>query len=414
MSKRRVVVTGLGCITPVGNNIDDFWNSLLSGKSGVSNIDVFDASEMSVKFSASIKDFNAEKYFDVKEQRKLDLFMQYGLAAAIDAVTDSTIDNPELDKERIGVCIGSGIGGLSSIENTHDTLKKSGPRRISPFFIPATIINMISGNLSIKYGFKGPNLSIVTACTTGTHNIGEGFRQIQYSHADIMLCGGAEMATTPLGIGGFAAARALSTRNEAPEQASRPWDTERDGFVLGDGAGVLVLEELEHAKARGAKIYAEVIGYGMSADAFHMTLPSETGEGAQRCMKNAIKDADINSGDIGYINAHGTSTPAGDVVEAKAIKSMFGDHSKNIIVNSTKSMIGHLLGAAGGVEAIATVLSLKNQKIHQTINVDNQDPECDLDFNTSGSKDVNIKYALSNSFGFGGTNATIVLGKCES
>ena len=343
MSKRRVVVTGLGCITPVGNNIDDFWNSLLSGKSGVSNIDVFDASEMSVKFSASIKDFNAEKYFDVKEQRKLDLFMQYGLAAAIDAVTDSTIDNPELDKERIGVCIGSGIGGLSSIENTHDTLKKSGPRRISPFFIPATIINMISGNLSIKYGFKGPNSSIVTACTTGTHNIGEGFRQIQYSHADIMLCGGAEMATTPLGIGGFAAARALSTRNEAPEQASRPWDTERDGFVLGDGAGVLVLEELEHAKTRGAKIYAEVVGYGMSADAFHMTLPSETGEGAQRCMKNAIKDAGINREDIGYINAHGTSTPAGDVVEAKAMKSMFGDHSKSIVVNSTKSMIGHLL-----------------------------------------------------------------------
>tara|TARA_B100000530_G_scaffold110230_1_gene68667 strand:+ start:897 stop:2138 length:1242 start_codon:yes stop_codon:yes gene_type:complete len=413
MSKRRVVVTGLGCITPVGNNIDDFWNSLLSGKSGVSNIDVFDASEMSVKFSASINDFNAEKYFDVKEQRKLDLFMQYGLAAAIDAVTDSTIDNPELDKERIGVCIGSGIGGLSSIENTHDTLKKSGPRRISPFFIPATIINMISGNLSIKYGFKGPNSSIVTACTTGTHNIGEGFRQIQYSHADIMLCGGAEMATTPLGIGGFAAARALSTRNDAPQQASRPWDTGRDGFVLGDGAGVLVLEELEHAKTRGAKIYAEVVGYGMSADAFHMTLPSETGEGAQRCMKNAIKDAGINREDIGYINAHGTSTPAGDVVEAKAIKSMFGDHSKSIIVNSTKSMIGHLLGAAGGVEAIATALSLKNQKIHQTINVDNQDPECDLDFNISGSKDVDIKYALSNSFGFGGTNGSLIFSKYD-
>ena len=413
MSKRRVVVTGLGCITPVGNNIDDFWNSLLSGKSGVSNIDVFDASEMSVKFSASINDFNAEKYFDVKEQRKLDLFMQYGLAAAIDAVSDSTIDNPELDKERIGVCIGSGIGGLSSIENTHDTLKKSGPRRISPFFIPATIINMISGNLSIKYGFKGPNSSIVTACTTGTHNIGEGFRQIQYSHADIMLCGGAEMATTPLGIGGFAAARALSTRNDAPQQASRPWDTERDGFVLGDGAGVLVLEELEHAKTRGAKIYAEVVGYGMSADAFHMTLPSETGEGAQRCMKNAVKDAGINREDIGYINAHGTSTPAGDVVEAKAIKSMFGDHSKSIVVNSTKSMIGHLLGAAGGVEAIATALSLKNQKIHQTINVDNQDPECDLDFNISGSKDVDIKYALSNSFGFGGTNGSLIFSKYD-
>ncbi len=413
MDKRRVVVTGLGCISPVGNTVDEFWSSLLSGKSGVSNIDVFDASQMSVKFSASIDNFDAEKYFDIKEQRKLDLFMQYGMAAGIDAVNDSNINDANLDNERIGVSIGSGIGGLSSIENTHDTILKSGPRRISPFFIPATIINMISGNLSIKYGFKGPNLSIVTACTTGTHNVGEGYRQIQYSHADIMICGGAEMATTPLGIGGFAAARALSTRNDAPQEASRPWDTGRDGFVLGDGAGVLVLEELEHAKKRGAKIYAEVVGYGMSADAFHMTLPSETGEGAQRCMKNSINDAGIKLEDIGYINAHGTSTPAGDIVEAKAIRSMFGDHSKNLIVNSTKSMIGHLLGAAGGVEAIATVLSLKNQKIHQTINVNNQDPECDLDFNTSGSKDVDIKYALSNSFGFGGTNGSLIFSKYD-
>ncbi len=413
MDKRRVVVTGLGCISPVGNTVDEFWSSLLSGKSGVSNIDVFDASQMSVKFSASIDNFDAEKYFDIKEQRKLDLFMQYGMAAGIDAVNDSNINDANLDNERIGVSIGSGIGGLPNIENTHNTILKSGPRRISPFFIPATIINMISGNLSIKYGFKGPNLSIVTACTTGTHNVGEGYRQIQYSHADIMICGGAEMATTPLGIGGFAAARALSTRNDAPQEASRPWDTGRDGFVLGDGAGVLVLEELEHAKKRGAKIYAEVVGYGMSADAFHMTLPSETGEGAQRCMKNSINDAGIKLEDIGYINAHGTSTPAGDIVEAKAIRSMFGDHSKNLIVNSTKSMIGHLLGAAGGVEAIATVLSLKNQKIHQTINVNNQDPECDLDFNTSGSKNVDIKYALSNSFGFGGTNGSLIFSKYD-
>ncbi|MDG2106085.1 MAG: beta-ketoacyl-ACP synthase II [Gammaproteobacteria bacterium] len=413
MQKRRVVVTGLGCITPVGNSVDELWSSLMSGKSGVSNISVFNAEKMPVKFSASIKDFDAEKYFDSKEQRKLDLFMQYGMAAGIDAVNDSNINNSDVDTERVGVAIGSGIGGLPSIENTHDIFLKSGPRRISPFFIPATIINMIAGNLSIKYGYKGPNLSIVTACTTGTHNVGEGFRQIQYSHADVMVCGGAEMATTPLGIGGFAAARALSTRNDEPQKASRPWDTGRDGFVLGDGAGVLVLEELEHAKRRGAKIYAEVIGYGMSADAYHMTLPSETGEGAQRCMKNALKDGGIAPEEIGYINAHGTSTPAGDVVEARAIKSMFNAHAKNLIVNSTKSMIGHLLGAAGGVEALVTVLSLKNQKLHQTINVENQDPECDLDFNTKSSKDVNIKYALSNSFGFGGTNGSLIFSKYD-
>ena len=413
MQKRRVVVTGLGCITPVGNSVDELWSSLMLGKSGVSNISVFDTEKMSVKFSASIKDFDAEKYFDAKEQRKLDLFMQYGMAAGIDAVNDSNINNSDVDTERVGVAIGSGIGGLPSIENTHDTLLKSGPRRISPFFIPATIINMIAGNLSIKYGYKGPNLSIVTACTTGTHNIGEGFRQIQYSHADVMVCGGAEMATTPLGIGGFAAARALSTRNDEPQKASRPWDTGRDGFVLGDGAGVLVLEELEHAKRRGAKIYAEVTGYGMSADAYHMTLPSETGEGAQRCMKNALKDGGIALEEIGYINAHGTSTPAGDVVEARAIKSTFNAHSKNLVVNSTKSMIGHLLGAAGGVEALVTVLSLKNQKLHQTINVENQEPECDLDFNIKSSKDVDIKHALSNSFGFGGTNGSLIFSKYD-
>jgi 3-oxoacyl-[acyl-carrier-protein] synthase II len=413
MQKRRVVVTGLGCITPVGNSVDELWSSLMSGKSGVSNISVFDTEKMPVKFSASIKDFDAEKYFDAKEQRKLDLFMQYGMAAGIDAVNDSNINNSDVDTERVGVAIGSGIGGLPSIENTHDILLKSGPRRISPFFIPATIINMIAGNLSIKYGYKGPNLSIVTACTTGTHNIGEGFRQIQYSHADVMVCGGAEMATTPLGIGGFAAARALSTRNDEPQKASRPWDTGRDGFVLGDGAGVLVLEELEHAKRRGAKIYAEVTGYGMSADAYHMTLPSETGEGAQRCMKNALKDGGIALEEIGYINAHGTSTPAGDVVEARAIKSTFNAHSKNLVVNSTKSMIGHLLGAAGGVEALVTVLSLKNQKLHQTINVENQEPECDLDFNIKSSKDVDIKHALSNSFGFGGTNGSLIFSKYD-
>jgi|TARA_Y100000992_G_scaffold82198_2_gene52412 3-oxoacyl-[acyl-carrier-protein] synthase II len=413
MQKRRVVVTGLGCITPVGNNVDDFWSALNAGKSGVEPITVFDAKDMTVQFSAPIKNFDAEKYFDIKEQRKLDTFMQYGMAAGIDAISDAALDESELNLEKIGVAIGSGIGGLPNIEKTYDTLLKSGPKRISPFFIPATIINMISGNLSIKYGYKGPNLSIVTACTTGTHNIGEGFRQIQFSHADVMICGGAEMATTPLGIGGFAAARALSTRNDNPQAASRPWDVDRDGFVLGDGAGVLVLEELEHAKKRGSKIYAEVSGYGMSADAYHMTLPSETGEGAQRSMSNAINDANLNVKDINYINAHGTSTPAGDVVEAKAVQSLLGSHSKNIVVNSTKSMIGHLLGAAGGVEAIATVLSLKDQRVHQTINVDNQDPECNLDFNIDSSRQMDIQHALTNSFGFGGTNGSLIFSKYD-
>ena len=412
MSTRRVVVTGLGCITPIGNNKEDFWSSLLSGKSGAKPIEDFDVSKMSVKFSASVKNFDTDKYFDSKELRKYDVFMQYGLAAGIDAIEDSQLTSSNVNSNKIGVSIGSGIGGLPNIENTRMTYEKSGPRRISPFFVPASIINMISGNLSIKYGFRGPNLSIVTACTTGTHNIGEGLRQIQYNHADVMVCGGAEMATSPLGVGGFAAARALSTRNDDPETASRPWDKDRDGFVLGDGAGVLVLEELEHAKKRNAKIYAEVIGYGMSADAYHMTLPSENGEGATRCMELAIKDANIKPKDIQYINAHGTSTPAGDVIEAKAIKSLFSDNN-NLVVNSTKSMIGHLLGAAGGVEAIVTVLSIFNQKIHPTINLVNQDPSCNLDFCKEGSRDYSIDAALSNSFGFGGTNGSLVFSKFE-
>ncbi len=410
MSTRRVVVTGLGCITPIGNNKEDFWSSLLSGKSGAKPIESFDVSKMSVKFSASVKNFDTDKYFDSKELRKYDVFMQYGLAAGIDAIEDSQLTSSSVNFHKIGVSIGSGIGGLPNIENTRMTYEKSGPRRISPFFVPASIINMISGNLSIKYGFKGPNLSIVTACTTGTHNIGEGLRQIQYNHADVMVCGGAEMATSPLGIGGFAAARALSTRNDDPETASRPWDKDRDGFVLGDGAGVLVLEELEHAKKRNAKIYAEVIGYGMSADAYHMTLPSENGEGATRCMELAIKDANIKPKNIQYINAHGTSTPAGDVIEAKAIKNLFSDNN-SLVVNSTKSMIGHLLGAAGGVEAIVTVLSIFNQKIHPTINLVNQDPSCKLDFCKEGSRDYSIDAALSNSFGFGGTNGSLVFSK---
>tara|TARA_B100000686_G_scaffold99315_1_gene106432 strand:- start:685 stop:1926 length:1242 start_codon:yes stop_codon:yes gene_type:complete len=408
MQKRRVVVTGMGCLTPIGNTVDSFWESLLAGKSGASTITTFDVTDMPVKFSASVKNFEVDKYLDTKEQRKMDLFLQYGMAAAIDAVKDSGIDSDKINLEKVGVSIGSGIGGLKYIEDTRSVYEKEGARKISPFFVPASIINMISGNLSIKYGFKGPNLSIVTACTTGTHNIGEGLRQIQFNHADIMVCGGAEMATSPLGVGGFAAARALSKRNDSPETASRPWDKDRDGFVLGDGAGVIILEELEHAKKRNAKIYAEVIGYGMSADAFHMTLPSETGEGASRCMTNALKDGEINPDQINYINAHGTSTPAGDLVEAKAIKNVFINNSNKIVVNSTKSMIGHLLGAAGGVEAIVTILSISNKKVHPTINIFEQDPECDLDFNVSGSRDLSIEYALSNSFGFGGTNGSLI------
>ena len=411
MTKKRVVVTGLGCLTPIGNTIDDFWDSLLEGKSGAKIIDFLNIENLPVKFSASVKNFQSENYFDKKDLKKMDLFMQYGMAAGMDAVSNSNLLNSDYDPNRVGVSIGSGIGGLYNIENTRDTFNKSGSRRISPFFVPASIINMISGNLSIKYGFKGPNLSIVTACTTGTHNIGEGFRQIQYSHADVMICGGAEMATSDLGVGGFAAARALSTRNDSPETASRPWDSDRDGFVLGDGAGVLVLEELEHAKKRGARIYAEINGYGMSADAYHMTLPSETGEGASRCMDLALTDAKLDPSKIDYINAHGTSTPAGDILELKAVKKSFGDHSSKLVINSTKSMIGHLLGAAGGVEAIVCVLSILNGKIHQTINIENLDDLCDLNVNHQSTIDRNIEYVLSNSFGFGGTNGSLIFSK---
>ena len=411
MTKKRVVVTGLGCLTPIGCNKEDFWKSLLEGKSGSQTIDFLDVDKLPVKFSASVKDFQSDKYFEKKDLKKMDLFMQYGMAAGIDAVADAKLLESQCNPDRIGVSIGSGIGGLYNIENTRDTFIKSGSRRISPFFVPASIINMISGNLSIKFGFKGPNLSIVTACTTGTHNIGEGFRQIQYSHADVMICGGAEMATSDLGVGGFAAARALSTRNDSPETASRPWDKDRDGFVLGDGSGVIVLEELEHARKRGAKIYAEINGYGMSADAYHMTLPSETGEGASRCMTLALEDANLDPSKIDYINAHGTSTPAGDILELKAVKKTFGAHSQNLVINSTKSMIGHLLGAAGGVEAIVCILSILNGKIHQTINIENLDDECDLNVNHKSSIDCDINFALSNSFGFGGTNGSLIFSK---
>ena len=411
MTKRRVVVTGIGCLTPLGSTKEKFWNGLLDGKSGAQTIDFLDIEKLPVKFSASVKDYDSEKYFDRKELKKMDLFMQYGMAAGIDAVEDSKILESQIDHNRIGVSIGSGIGGLPNIESTRDTFQKSGSRRISPFFVPATIINMISGNLSIKYGFKGPNLSIVTACTTGTHNIGEGFRQIQYSHADIMVCGGAEMATSDLGIGGFAAARALSTRNDSPETASRPWDTDRDGFVLGDGAGVLVLEELEHAKKRGATIYAEINGYGMSADAYHMTLPSETGEGASRCMTLALNDAELDPTKIEYINAHGTSTPAGDKAECSAVKTVMGSAANKVAVSSTKSMIGHLLGAAGAVEAIFSILAIRDQVAPPTINLDDPDEGCDLNFVAHTAQEIKIDSVLSNSFGFGGTNGSLIFGK---
>ena len=408
MTKKRVVVTGLGCLTPIGCNKDDFWKSLIEGKSGAKTIDFLDVDKLPVKFSASVKDFQSDKYFDKKDLKKMDLFMQYGMAAGIDAVADAKLLESQCNPDRIGVSIGSGIGGLYNIENTRDTFIKSGSRRISPFFVPASIINMISGNLSIKYGFKGPNLSIVTACTTGTHNIGEGFRQIQYSHADVMICGGAEMATSDLGVGGFAAARALSTRNDSPETASRPWDKDRDGFVLGDGAGVIVLEELEHAKKRGANIYAEINGYGMSADAYHMTLPSETGEGASRCMTLALEDANLDPSNIDYINAHGTSTPAGDILELKAVKKTFGSHSKNLIINSTKSMIGHLLGAAGSVESIFAIMSLNKNILPATLNLDNPIETKKINLIPKTPIEKNISYALSNSFGFGGTNTALL------
>ena len=414
MTKQRVVVTGLGCLTPIGCNKDDFWKSLLEGKSGAKTIDFLDVDKLPVKFSASVKDFQSDKYFDKKDLKKMDLFMQYGMAAGIDAVADAKLLESQCNPDRIGVSIGSGIGGLPNIENTRDTFIKSGSRRISPFFVPASIINMISGNLSIKYGFKGPNLSIVTACTTGTHNIGEGFRQIQYSHADVMICGGAEMATSDLGVGGFAAVRALSTRNDSPETASRPWDKDRDGFVLGDGAGVIVLEELEHAKKRGAKIYAEIKGYGMSADAYHMTLPSETGEGASRCMTLALEDANLDPSNIDYINAHGTSTPLGDMIELKAVKRLFASNLNSLSISSTKSMTGHLLGAAGAVEAIFSILAIQHQEVPPTINLNSPDEGTnEFDLVPNKSKKKNIKNILSNSFGFGGTNASLIFGSID-
>lgn len=408
MSRKRVVVTGLGMVSPLANNVGDTWAAILQGKSGAAPIESFDASSFSTRFSASVKNFDITPYMTEKDARKIDPFIQYGMVAGIQAVEDSGLKVTDENASRIGCVIGSGIGGLGSIENTAMLIKERGPRRVSPFFVPGAIINMIAGNLSIKYGFKGANLAVTTACTTGTHSIGLAAREIMYGTADAMIAGGAEMATTPVGIGGFAAARALSTRNDNPQAASRPWDKGRDGFVLGDGAGVVVLEEYEHALARGAKIYAELVGFGTSADAFHMTSPPEDGAGAAASMEAALRDGAINPDEVGYINAHGTSTHAGDLAECNAVKRVFGAHADGLAVSSTKSMVGHLLGAAGAVEAIFTVLSLRDQVAPPTINLDEPDEGCDLNFVPHTAQERTIKVALSNSFGFGGTNGTLV------
>ena len=410
-NRRRVVVTGLGCISPVGNTVAASWDALLAGKSGIATITKFDASAFSTHFAGEVKGFNIEEYIPGKEARHMDTFIHYGMAAGMQAMQDSGLAVTEANAERIGVLVGSGIGGLPMIEQTHAELTSRGPRRISPFFVPASIINMISGHLSIKYGLKGPNLAIVTACTTGLHCIGEAGRLIEYGDADVMIAGGAESTVSPLGLGGFAAARALSSRNEDPATASRPWDTERDGFVLGEGAGVMVLEEYEHAKARGAKIYAELLGFGMSADAHHMTAPLEDGDGARRCMLSAMRNAGVNADQINYVNAHGTSTPLGDVAETVAIKRALGDAASKVVVNSTKSMTGHLLGGAGGLESVFTVLAVHHQISPPTINIFNQDPACDLDYCANTAREMPINVALKNSFGFGGTNGSLVFRK---
>jgi len=408
LSKRRVVVTGLGTVSPVGNSVEAAWSAILAGQSGARPIEAFDVSAYSVRFSCSVRDFDVSAYLPPKDARKMGLFIHYGVAAGIQAIQDAGIEATDTNRERIGVSIGSGIGGLPEIEQSVDVLRAGGPRKLSPFFVPATIINMIAGHLSIRYGFQGPNLSNVTACTTGTHNIGDAARLIQYGDAEVMVAGGAEMATSPLGLGGFAASRALSTRNDDPEAASRPWDRGRDGFVLGDGAGVLVLEEYEHARARGAPIYAELAGYGMSADAHHMTQPAENGDGALRCMRNALTDAAMNGDEIDHVNAHGTSTQVGDVAEVEAVKALFGDHARSLAVSSTKSMTGHLLGAAGGIEAVFSVLAMRDQVAPPTINLAEPDDGCDLDFVPGEPRSMRVGGVLSNSFGFGGTNGTLV------
>ena len=408
MSRRRVVVTGMGMLSPLGTDVPSSWQGILAGQSGIGLIEHTDLSAFSTRIGGSVKGFNVEEYLSAKDARKIDLFIQYGLAASFQAVRDAGLEVTDANRERIGVAMGSGIGGLTNIENNCKALFDQGPRRISPFFVPGSIINMISGFLSIHLGLQGPNYAIATACTTGTHCIGMAARNIAYGEADVMIAGGAEMAACGLGIGGFAAARAMSTRNDDPTRASRPWDKGRDGFVLADGAGALVLEELEHAKARGAHIYAELIGFGMSGDAYHMTSPPEDGAGAMRCIRNALRDANVNADQVQYINAHGTSTPTGDLAEAQAVKTVFGDHAYKLAVSSTKSMTGHLLGAAGAVEAIFSVLAIRDQVAPPTINLEEPDEGCDLDFVANEARQMPIDIVVSNSFGFGGTNGSLV------
>lgn len=411
MSNKRVVVTGLGMLTPLGNTVDSTWDAIQNGKTGIGPIEHFNVSDFGTRFGGSLKNFDCANYMEPKDARRMDVFMQYGIAAGVQAFEDSGLDADKYDSERFGVAIGSGIGGIKTIEDTSLLIRDAGPRKVSPFFVPGSIINMISGNLSIRFGLKGPNIAVTTACTTGTHNIGLASNMILNNQADIMLVGGAEMAASPVGLGGFCAARALSTRNEDPESASRPWDAQRDGFVLGDGAGVMVLEDLAHAKKRGARIYAELTGFGMSGDAFHMTAPSEGGEGAALCMKNALVSAGLNPEQVDYINAHGTSTPAGDIAETDAIKKVFGQHSSTLCVSSNKSMIGHLLGASGAVEAIMSVLTLTDQVIPPTINLEHPDPRCDLDYVPHTAREKSVNVVLTNSFGFGGTNGSLIFSK---
>lgn len=412
MSKRRVVVTGMGMLSPVGNTVETTWQALLAGQSGISLIDHFDTSAFATRFAGLVKGFNSDDFISRKDARKMDPFIQYGIVAGMQAIKDSGIEITPENAPRIGAAIGSGIGGLGLIEENHGALMTGGPRKVSPFFVPSTIVNMIAGHLSIIYGFRGPSISIATACTSGVHNIGHAARIIAYGDADVMVAGGGEKASTPLGVGGFGAARALSTRNDNPQAASRPWDKDRDGFVLGDGAGILVLEEYDHAKKRGAKIYAEVVGFGMSSDAYHMTSPPEDGAGAALAMENALRDAGVTPSQIGYVNAHGTSTNAGDKAEAQAVKTIFKEDAKRVMVSSTKSMTGHLLGAAGAVESIFSILALRDQAIPPTINLDNPDEGCDLDFVPHEARQVKgMEYALCNSFGFGGTNGSVLFRK---
>ena len=416
MSKRRVVVTGMGIISPVGNTVDRAWSALCEGRSGIGPITEFDTELFKTRIAGEIRDFDVEQYMPLKEARKVDKFIHYGMAASIQALAEAGLEGDDhgVNPERIGCALGAGIGGIATIEETTEAFLKGGPRKVSPFFIPGTIVNMIGGNLSIRYGFKGPNIAIVTACSTATHNLGAAMRMIQYGEADVMIAGGAEYATSPTAMSGFVSARAMSTRNDEPERASRPWDEQRDGFVLSNGAGVMVLEELEHARQRGAQILGEITGFGMSADAFHITAPPEDGEGAARCMKVAIEDAGLNPADIDYINAHGTSTPLGDRAESDAIKTTFGDHAKKLAISSSKSMTGHLLGAAGGVEAIFCLLAIRDDVVPPTINLDQPGEGCDLDYTPNTARERPVAVAISNSFGFGGTNGTLVFQQLQT